>query len=50
MKHLGIGVIGVVIGLFVLVPQMLFVIDEREQAIITQFGAHAHDHDPGAAC
>jgi membrane protease subunit HflC len=40
MKHLGIGVIGVVLGLFVLVPQMLFVIDEREQAIITQFGAY----------
>jgi membrane protease subunit HflC len=34
------GVIGVIIVLWVLLPQVLFIIDEREQVIITQFGAY----------
>jgi modulator of FtsH protease HflC len=40
MKQAAIGVFVVFAALWVLVPQVLFTIDEREQAIITQFGAY----------
>jgi membrane protease subunit HflC len=40
MKQYFIGLIAIVIGLWIFIPQMLFTIDEREQVIITQFGAY----------
>jgi modulator of FtsH protease HflC len=40
MKQTVIGILVVVVALWVLIPQVLFTIDEREQAIITQFGAY----------
>jgi membrane protease subunit HflC len=40
MKQAVIGILVVFAALWVLVPQALFTIDEREQAIITQFGAY----------
>jgi membrane protease subunit HflC len=40
MKKLVIAILVVIAALWVLVPQALFTIDEREQAIITQFGAY----------
>jgi modulator of FtsH protease HflC len=40
MKQAVIGILVVLAALWVLVPQALFTIDEREQAIITQFGAY----------
>jgi len=40
MKQAVIGILVVFAALWVLVPQTLFTIDEREQAIITQFGAY----------
>lgn len=40
MKQAVIGILVVVVALWVLIPQALFTIDEREQAIITQLGAY----------
>jgi modulator of FtsH protease HflC len=40
MKRIVIGLLVVFAALWVLVPQVFFTIDEREQAIITQFGAY----------
>jgi membrane protease subunit HflC len=40
MKQAVIGILVVFAALWVLVPQALFTIDEREQVIITQFGAY----------
>ncbi|HSF31755.1 MAG TPA: protease modulator HflC [Candidatus Tectomicrobia bacterium] len=40
MKKIVIVILVVFVALWVLVPQALFTIDEREQAIITQFGAY----------
>jgi membrane protease subunit HflC len=40
MKQAVIGILVGIAALWVLVPQALFTIDEREQAIITQFGAY----------
>jgi membrane protease subunit HflC len=40
MKQAVIGILMVFAALWVLVPQVLFTLDEREQAIITQFGAY----------
>jgi modulator of FtsH protease HflC len=40
MKQSVIGILVGVVALWVLIPQVLFTIDEREQAIITQFGAY----------
>jgi membrane protease subunit HflC len=40
MKQAVIGIFVVVVALWVLIPQALFTIDEREQAIITQLGAY----------
>ena len=40
MKQTVIGILVVFAALWVLVPQALFTVDEREQAIITQFGAY----------
>jgi membrane protease subunit HflC len=40
MKQAVIGILVVFAALWVLVPQALFTLDEREQAIITQFGAY----------
>ena len=40
MKKIVIAILVVFAALWVLVPQALFTIDEREQAIITQFGAY----------
>jgi modulator of FtsH protease HflC len=40
MKQAVLGILVVFAALWVLVPQALFIIDEREQAIITQFGAY----------
>jgi membrane protease subunit HflC len=40
MKQTVIGILVVVVALWVLIPQVLFTIDERDQAIITQFGAY----------
>jgi membrane protease subunit HflC len=40
MKQAVIGILVVVAALWVLIPQALFTIDEREQAIITQLGAY----------
>jgi modulator of FtsH protease HflC len=40
MKRLFAVVIGVLIVLWLVLPQFVFIIDEREQAIITQFGAY----------
>ena len=40
MKQAVIGILVVFAALWVLVPQALFIIDEREQVIITQFGAY----------
>jgi modulator of FtsH protease HflC len=40
MKKIVIAILVVFVALWVLVPQALFTIDEREQAIITQFGAY----------
>src|SRR5262245_45074448 len=40
MKQAVIGILVVFAALWVLMPQALFTIDEREQAIITQFGAY----------
>jgi membrane protease subunit HflC len=40
MKKIVIAMLVVLAALWVLVPQALFTVDEREQAIITQFGAY----------
>ena len=40
MKRTVIGILVVFAALWVLIPQVLFTVDEREQAIITQFGAY----------
>jgi membrane protease subunit HflC len=40
MKRSVIGILVVFAALWVLIPQVLFTVDEREQAIITQFGAY----------
>jgi membrane protease subunit HflC len=40
MRQAVIGILVVFAALWVLVPQVLFTLDEREQAIITQFGAY----------
>jgi membrane protease subunit HflC len=40
MKRTVIGILVGIVALWVLIPQVLFTIDEREQAIITQFGAY----------
>jgi membrane protease subunit HflC len=40
MKRLLMGIFVVFAALWVLIPQVLLTIDEREQAIITQFGAY----------
>lgn len=40
MRRLISIVIGVIIVLWIVLPQFVFIIDEREQAIITQFGAY----------
>lgn len=40
MKRILFGVVVVIVALWVLVPQVLYTINEREQAIITQFGAY----------
>jgi modulator of FtsH protease HflC len=40
MKQAVLGILVVFAAVWVLVPQALFIIDEREQAIITQFGAY----------
>jgi modulator of FtsH protease HflC len=40
MKQTVIGALVVFAALWVLIPQVLFTIDEREQAIVTQFGAY----------
>jgi membrane protease subunit HflC len=48
MKQTVIGVLVVFAALWVLIPQVLFTIDEREQVIITQFGAYVRTiADPG---
>ncbi len=48
MKQMVIGILVLFAALWVLVPQALFSIDEREQAIITQFGAYIRTiTDPG---
>jgi modulator of FtsH protease HflC len=48
MKQTVIGVLVVFAALWVLIPQVLFTIDEREQVIITQFGAYVRTiTDPG---
>lgn len=48
MKQTVIGVLVVFAALWVLIQQVLFTIDEREQAIITQFGAYIRTiTDPG---
>lgn len=48
MKQTVIGVSVVFAALWVLVPQVLFTIDERGQAIVTQFGAYVRTiTDPG---
>jgi regulator of protease activity HflC (stomatin/prohibitin superfamily) len=40
MKRLLITLGGVLVALWILLPQVFFILDEREQAIITQFGAY----------
>ena len=40
MRRLFFVVLGVIIALWIVLPQFVFVIDERDQAIITQFGAY----------
>jgi membrane protease subunit HflC len=40
MKRVLFGILAAIVALWILVPQVLFTIDEREQAIITQFGAY----------
>jgi membrane protease subunit HflC len=40
MKQIVIGILVVFAALWVLIPQVLFTIDEREQVIVTQFGAY----------
>jgi membrane protease subunit HflC len=40
MKRLFAMVIGVLVVLWIVLPQFVFIIDEREQAIVTQFGAY----------
>jgi membrane protease subunit HflC len=48
MKQAVIGVLVVFAALWVLIPQVLFTIDEREQVIITQLGAYIRTlTDPG---
>jgi membrane protease subunit HflC len=48
MKQTVIGVFVVFAALWVLIPQALFTLDEREQAIITQLGAYIRTiTDPG---
>jgi membrane protease subunit HflC len=48
MKRILVGLIVVIVALWVLIPGVLFTIDEREQAIITQFGAYIRTMtDPG---
>jgi membrane protease subunit HflC len=48
MKQTVIGVLVVFAALWLLIPQVLFTIDEREQVIITQFGAYVRTiADPG---
>jgi modulator of FtsH protease HflC len=40
MSRFFLGVVGIIIGLWIVIPQILFTIDERQQGIITQFGAY----------
>ena len=40
MRRLFFVVLGVIIALWIVLPQFVFIIDERDQAIITQFGAY----------
>jgi modulator of FtsH protease HflC len=40
MRRLFFVVLGVIIALWIVLPQFVFIIDEREQALITQFGAY----------
>lgn len=40
MRRLFFVVFGVLIALWIVLPQFVFIMDEREQAIITQFGAY----------
>jgi membrane protease subunit HflC len=48
MKQTIIGVFVVFAALWVLIPQVLFTVEERQQAIITQFGAYIRTiTDPG---
>jgi membrane protease subunit HflC len=48
MKQIVIGVLVIAVALWVLIPQVLFTIDEREQVIITQLGAYIRTiTDPG---
>jgi modulator of FtsH protease HflC len=48
MKQAVIGILVVFAALWVLVPQVLFTLDEREQAIVTQFGAYIRTiNEPG---
>jgi modulator of FtsH protease HflC len=48
MKQTVIGIFVVFAALWVLIPQVLFSIDEREQAIVTQLGAYVRTiTDPG---
>jgi modulator of FtsH protease HflC len=40
MRRFVIGAVAIIIGLWIVLPQVLFTIDERDQVIITQFGAY----------
>jgi membrane protease subunit HflC len=40
MRRIFIGVIAVLIGLWIVLPQVLFTVDEGDQVILTQFGAY----------
>jgi membrane protease subunit HflC len=40
MRRFVIGGIALIIGLWIVLPQVFFTIDERDQVIITQFGAY----------
>jgi hypothetical protein len=40
MKRFFISVTAIIIGLWVVLPQVLFTVDEGDQVIITQFGAY----------
>jgi membrane protease subunit HflC len=40
MNRFFLGIIGIIVGLWILIPQVVFTVDERHQVIITQFGAY----------